>query len=208
LAGLLRRPVEDAPVFGGRSWESRGAVIVSEASRVTSELLWRGAAVALLMDIPLLVMVGRFVSAELFRGLKWYLASAAFLIYALLWGVFGSFYFWDSVYHAVFPAWSRWLLPAWFGFLFGMVAILFWRITAPTAKWQAVWFVLLGGVVSLVGHGIGIKRGLLRVPLLSQASPASALVFGVFEFVFYWSAIVGLGAAGKGLARAAHRSHA
>ena len=160
------------------------------------------------MDIPLLVIVGRFVSPELFRGLKWYLASAAFLIYALLWGVFGSVYFWDSVYYAVFPAWSRWLLPVWFGCLFGLLATVFWRIAAPRAKWPAVWFVLLGGVVSLVGHGIGISRGLLRVPLLSEASPASALVFGVFEFVFYWSGIVGLAVAAKRLARVTHRSHA
>ncbi len=181
---------------------------MDEGNRVTSELLWRGAGFALFIDIPLLVIVRRFVSAELFRGLKWYLASAAFLTYALLWAVFGSVYFWDSVYHAVFPAWSRWLLPAWFGCLFGLLAILLWRITAPTAKGQAVWFVLLGGAASLLGHGIGIKRGLLRVPLLSQASPASALVFGVFEFVFYWCGIVGLAVAAKELARLLHRSHA
>jgi len=58
-----------------------------------------------------------------------------------------------------------------------------------------VWFSLLGGLVSLVGHGIGISRGLLRVPLLAEVSAASALVFGVFEFIFYWCAIVGLAVA-------------
>jgi hypothetical protein len=62
-----------------------------------------------------------------------------------------------------------------------------------------LWFILLGGLVSLVGHSIGISRGLLRVPLLADASTASALVFGVFEFIFYWSVIVGLSVAGRWL---------
>ena len=92
--------------------------MVNESSRVTSELLWRGTAIALLIDIPLLLLVGRFISSQLFRQLKWHLVSAAFLTYAVLWGVFGSVYFWDSVYRAVFPGWSRWLLPIWFGVLF------------------------------------------------------------------------------------------
>jgi hypothetical protein len=64
---------------------------------------------------------------------------------------------------------------------------------------ELLWFVVLGGLVSLVGHGIGIRRGLLRVPLLAEASPASALVFGVFEFAFYWCGIVALAAATKAL---------
>lgn len=78
------------------------------------------------------------------------------------------------------------------GTLFGALSLGFWRLSISAARWQAVWFCLLGGVVSLVGHGIGIRRGLLEVPLLAEASAASALTFGVFEFVFYWSLIVGL----------------
>jgi hypothetical protein len=50
-----------------------------------------------------------------------------------------------------------------------------------------------------VGHGIGISRGLLRVPLLANVSAVSALVFGVFEFIFYWCVIVGLSVAGRWL---------
>src|SRR3972149_2162189 len=169
--------------------------MVNESARVTSELLWRATAIALLIDIPLLFLVGRFVSSELFRHLKWYLGGVAFVVYAVLWGVFGSVYFWDSVYQAVFPVWSRWLLPLWFGGLFGVAAIVFWRISAAARRWQAVWFVLLCGLVSLVGHGIGIRRGLLRVPLLSEASAASALVFGVTEVIFYWCGLVALAVA-------------
>jgi hypothetical protein len=179
--------------------------MMAEGSRVTSELLWRGTAIAALIDIPLVLLVVHFVSGELFRRLKWRLAAAAFLIYTAIWGGLGSWYFWDSVYSAVFPFWSRWVLPLWFGFVFGLLALLFWRISLALGKWEPVWFVLLGGLVSLVGHGIGIARGLLRVPLLSEASAASALVFGVFEFIVYWSWIVllaaGMGHIGAGLRR-------
>jgi hypothetical protein len=172
---------------------------VTETGRITSELLWRATLIAVLIDAPLLIFVARWVSPELFGKLKWHLAGAAFVVYAVLWGTFGSVYFWDAVYEAIFPEWSRWLLPVGYGLLFGALALAFWRVSMLGADYQAVWFSLLGGLVSLVGHGIGISRGLLRVPLLAEASAVSALVFGVFEFIFYWCAIVGLAVAGRWL---------
>lgn len=179
---------------------------MNSTARVTSELLWRATFIAVLIDAPLVILIGRGVSSELFRKLKWHLAAAAFVVYAVLWGTFASVYYWDAVYGHVFPAWSRWLLPVGYGVLFGAVAVAFWRVSVAAAKWPPVWFCLLGGLVSLVGHGIGIRRGLLRVPLLSEASAVSALSFGVFEFVFYWCAIVGLAVAawkaGLGVRRA------
>ncbi len=168
---------------------------MSDTGRVTSELLWRATAIAMPIDVLLLIIVGRSVSSELFGKLKWHLATAACVVYAVLWGTFGSLYFWDAVYKAVFPPWSRWLLPVGYGLLFGILAVAFWHVSIAAPKWQAVWFCLLGGLVSLVGHGIGIMRGLLRVPLLAEASAGSALVFGVAEFIVYWCAIVGLAVA-------------
>ncbi len=172
---------------------------MTETGRVTSELLWRVTLIAALIDAPLLILVARWVSSERFRKLKWYLAGAAFVVYAALWGTFASVYFWDAVYKAIFPAWSRWLLPLGYGLLFGALAVAFWRVSILAARWQVVWFCLLGGLVSLVGHSIGISRGLLRVPMLVEASAASALVFGVFEFIFYWCVIVGLSMTGRWL---------
>ena len=156
--------------------------------------------VAALIDAPLLMLVARWVSPELFRKLKWYVTGAGLVVYAALWGTFGSVYDWDAVYQAIFPAWFRWLLPVVYGLLFGALALGFWRVSILAPRWQALWFSLLGGLVSLVGHGIGISRGLLRVPLLAEVSAASALVFGVFEFIFYWCAIIGLSLAGRWLA--------
>ncbi len=167
------------------------------AGQVTSAFYWKAALIAAMIDVPLLLLGIRKVSSDLFRRLKWFLAGAAFLVYALLWGIFGSVYFWDGVYSAIFPAWFRWLLPVFYGLLFGVLALVFWRASRLTARRQVLWFCLLGGLVSLVGHGIGIRRGLLRVPLLAEVSASSAMAFGVFEFIFYWCVIVGLGAAGR-----------
>lgn len=170
---------------------------MNETGPLTSDLMWRAALVAALIDAPLLVLVIRGVPSELFRQLKWYLAGAAFLVYAGLWGTLGSVYFWDPVYSAIFPGWFRWLLPLFYGLLFGALALAFWRVSRLAARWQVLWFILLGGLVSMAGHSIGISRGLMRVPLLAETSAASALAFGVFEFIFYFCAIVGLGAAGR-----------
>jgi hypothetical protein len=168
---------------------------------VTSQLLWRAAVFAALIDAPLLILVSLRVGSGLFSKLKWYLVGAAFLVFALIWYVCGSLYFWDPVYHLVFPAWSRWLLPLFFGLLEGVLALIFWRLGRLASRGHALGFILCGGLASLVGHGVGIRRGLMQVPMLASASAASALVFGVFEFIFYWSVILGLGLAFRGLVR-------
>lgn len=170
-----------------------------ETGRITSELLWRATLFAVPIDIVLLFLVARFVPTEVFDKLKWHVTAAACVVYALLWGVFGSVLYWDAAYSKLFPDWSRWLLPAGFGLLYGAFALAFWHVSIHASRWQAVWFCLLGGAVSLVGHGIGIAMGLLRVPLVAEASAISAWTFGVMEFIVYWCLIVGLGAAGRKL---------
>jgi hypothetical protein len=170
----------------------KGGAVVMEPGYATSDLLWRATGMAVMIDVPLLILVARWVSSELFSKIKWYLVGAAFVVYAVLWGTFGSVYYWDTVYRAIFPVWFRWWLPFVYGLLFGSLALAFWRASILMTRWQVVWFSLFGGLVSLIGHGIGISRGLLRVPLLAEVSPVSALVFGVFEFIFYWCVIVGL----------------
>jgi hypothetical protein len=166
---------------------------------ISSELLWRSALVTALVDAPLVLVLAWRVNAGLFRQLKWYLVGAAALVYAGLWGVVGSLVYWEAVYRAVFPGWMRWLLPLIQGVLFGGLALGSWRLSLLDGKRPVVWFCLLGGLVSLGGHSIGFSRGLMRVPMLAQASPASALAFGVFEFIFYWCLITGLAAAGRWL---------
>ena len=168
---------------------------MNETGRLTSELMWRVTSITALIDVALLFLVARLVPARLFARLKWHVATAACIVYALLWGFLGSVLFWDTVYSAVFPGWSRWLLSVGFGLLYGALALAFWQMSVHAPRWQAVWFCLLGGGMSLAGHGIGIARGLLQIPLLADASVISILSFGVVEFIVYWCAIVGLGVA-------------
>ncbi len=172
---------------------------MSETGSLTTELMWWSALVAALIDTPLLILLVRVVPAELFEQLKWYLAAAAFVVYAALWGSLGSLIYWDAVYSAIFPAWERWLLAPFYGLLVAAWAFAFWNVSRRAARWQVLWFCLLGGLVSIVGHTVGFSRGLLRVPMLAQVSAASALTFGVFEYTFYWCVIVGLGAAARWL---------
>lgn len=162
---------------------------------LTSSLLWRAAGVTALIDAPLVLLIAWRVTPALFRALRWYLAGAAAVIWAAIWGVFGSVLFWDEVYHAIFPAWFHWLLPLIYGTLYALFALAFWRVSMEAGRAGPASFLLLGGLISIVGHGIGAARGLFRVPMLANASVASALTFGVFEYIFYWCVIVGLAVA-------------
>ncbi len=160
-------------------------------ARVTTELFLRISLVTAIADALLLILVARVPPAR-FRRIKWALAASAASVYALLWGVVASGVYWDDVYRHVFPGAIRLWLPVIYGLVFGLVALLFWSVSVRARRWPAVWFCLLGGLVSVPGHAWGMSRGLMQVPLLSQASPAAALLFGFFEFIVYFAAIVGL----------------
>jgi hypothetical protein len=165
----------------------------SDLPPLPSALFWWAALATAAVDLGLLLLVARFVRRPLFERLMWAVALAAGFTYAALWGSIASWWMWDVVYAALFPAWARWWLPVWYGVGFGAVALLFWHVSVRLPGNPAVWFCLLGGFVSLPGHLWGMRRGLMRVPLLAQASPAAALTFGVFEFIVYWSFILLLG---------------
>jgi uncharacterized BrkB/YihY/UPF0761 family membrane protein len=163
-------------------------------------LMWKAAAFAALLDAPLLALAARFVSNDLFRRLKWYLVAAAGLVFALIWLSVGTFIFWDSVYSAIFPAWFHWLLPFIYGPLFAAYALLFWWLSRRfLPRLQVIAFVLMGGLVSLVGHSVGILLGLFRVPMLAETGIAASLIFGIFEFIFYFCVILALACAARAL---------
>jgi len=75
-----------------------------------------------------------------------------------------------------------------FGLAEGLLGYLFWWISLRLPGNPLGWFFLMGGLHSLPGHLHAIySRGLLqKCPILVGVSAASALVFGIFEFVFYW----------------------
>ena len=165
---------------------------MSSVARITSPDLWLGAVMTAVIVAGLVVVASRLVSREAFRQLKWYLVVSAAVTYGMLWAVFGSVYFWSSVYGFVFPSWSRWVLPFFFGGVDGLAALGFWWVSIRVAKWQVAVFIILAGPWSAVGHGIAMLKGLLTVPYLVQATAASALAFATVEYMFYECAIVAM----------------
>lgn len=159
--------------------------------KATSELYWTSALVAGLIDVGFVVLLAWRIRPHRFRQLKEALLVAGVFFWSTLWAwVLWSF--WDCCYIHVFPDWARWLIPPAYGLLFGTSGLALRWLALRLPGNPVVSFCLLGGLVSLPGHLWAIygRRMLQKVPLLQGVSPSSALVFGVPEFIFYWSIIV------------------
>lgn len=131
------------------------------------------------------------IRPERFRQLKWALVVAAVIFWSTLWAwVLWSF--WDCCYSYVFPGSARWLIPPAYGALFGGSGLALWWLALRLPGNPVASFCVLGGLLSLPGHLWAIYGQwiLEKVPLLQAVSPSSALVFGVPEFIFYWSIII------------------
>jgi hypothetical protein len=163
-----------------------------DPAHVTSRLLWTAAAITAVFDVLLLAVVIRLVPPARFGRLKWGVTAAAGVFWFAVWlyAMWGPW--WSQVYHYVFPEWVRPVLPPAYALMFAAIALGCWSLARRVRRNPALAFCLLGGLVSFPGHAWGIwGRGLLEKPALFQdASPASALTFGFFEFIVYWSAIV------------------
>lgn len=160
--------------------------------KVTSEILWQGAAIFALLDSALVYLLVRRRTAAEFRNLKWTLVITTAVFWCLIW-LSMSGLFWDPVYSYVFPVWARWFIPPVYGVLFGCVGLLFWWLALRARGNATLNFILLGGVWGSVTHLWAISRGILeKPPMLQGVSPVSAIVLPFFEFVFYWCAIVGI----------------
>ena len=162
------------------------------ADRVlTPGLMYRAAAVVALLDVLLMVELHRKVGADGLRRARWPVALVAGLFWLAVWGTMHSM-FWERVYSHVFPAWSRWVVPPLFGAGYATLA-LGWRWLALRAGRQAVgvWVALWGATGALTHAWAIYGRGLLaNTPMLQGLTPASAIVFAVFEFGFYGCVIL------------------
>jgi hypothetical protein len=105
-------------------------------------------------------------------------------------------FFWESVYHYMFPSWARWLIPPLYGILFAGVGLFLWWLSSRLPSHSVLNYFFFGGLVGSLSHLWAIHRGILdNPPLLQGVSPASA-VLPFFEFVFYWCIILGLASIG------------
>lgn len=156
-------------------------------TKVTSEILWRGAFIFALVDIVFVTVLVRLIKPARFRQIKWTLAVTMAIFFTAVWGILASYYFWEPVYHYFFPEWARWLVPPVYGLLFGAVGFAFWWLALRLPGNAVISFCLLGGSWGMITHMWAIHRGLLqKPPMLQGASPVAAVIIAIFEFIFYW----------------------
>lgn len=169
--------------------------MLSPDARVTTEILWKGAAVFAVVDAVYIAVLARLIEPERLRRMKWALVATMAVFFTLLWGVLASYYFWGSVYGYFFPEWIRWVLPPLYGVLFAAVGLLCWWIAARLPGNAVVRFCLLGGVWGMATHTWAVYRGIVeKPPLLRGASPVAAVGIAIFEFVFYWCVCLSIAA--------------
>jgi hypothetical protein len=163
-----------------------------EGVKVTTEILWRAATLFGLLDMVLVIYYARFIEPAIFLQLKRPLTLIAGIFWFLMWLVMVIF-FWEPVYHYVFPPWSRWILPFLFGIGFALAGLLFWWLALQFKGNPVISLFLLGGLLGMITHILAIHRGILeKPPLLQGVSPVAASIMPIFEFIFYWCIILGL----------------
>jgi hypothetical protein len=161
-------------------------------TKVTTELLWQAAAFTACIDLALVAALAGYVTRERFEGLKlpiWIVATI-FWFFMWTWALWSQF--WELVYQHLFPDFAPYVIPPIYGAMYGAFSVLFWWIARRQPWSPTIVFLILGGLVSLPGH-IWAIYGLdmfERVPMLYGVRPAAALVFGVFEFIVYFSFIL------------------
>jgi hypothetical protein len=162
--------------------------------KLTTHLFRLATLVTATLDIGLVLLLVWRVEPARFRRLKWPLAVVAFIFWGSVWtyAMWGDW--WGLAYRYIFPEWMRWVGPLVYAVLSSGVCLGGWWL-AQRIPWNAVVnYCVLGGLVSLAGHSWAIYgRGMFeKVPILQGVSPASALTFGVFEFIVYWSVILAI----------------
>lgn len=160
--------------------------------KVTTSSLWEAALAFALIDFFFILLLMRRIHGEMFRQLRPYLVFTAGIFWFLVW-LLMSAYFWDPVYHYVFPAWARWLIPPVYSILFMLATLLFWWLSFRIPGHPMLNFCILGGLWGMLSHLWGISRGLIdKPPMLQGLNPISVAVMPIFEFMFYWCIILSI----------------
>jgi hypothetical protein len=169
--------------------------MISPDLKVTTEVLWRGAAIFAVIDIVFVAILTRQIKAESFRMLKWPLVVTTGFFWFVLLLILMSGIFWPPVYHYVFPAWARWYIPPVYMLLFAASGWFFWWLATRFPGYPIINWCLLGGLWGMITHSWGVYRGLIdKVPMLQGASPIAVVIMPIFEFAFYYCVILTIAA--------------
>ena len=160
--------------------------------KITSETLWLGTIIFAAIDVFFVLILAWRVNPATFRRLKWLLAITTAIFFCGIW-TWGFINFWDSIYHYVFPAWAHWLIPPTFGLLYAGISLLYWWLAVRLRGNAVVNFCLLGGLWGMITHLFAVSIGIVsKPPALQGAAPVAAVVFAIFEFMFYWCVILSM----------------
>ncbi len=163
--------------------------------KVTTEMLWKGALILALIDIPFVFFLVRRVKRETFVHLKWTLVTTGAIFWFVLLAIMMSWIFWDEVYGYLFPAWARWLIPPVYTILFGAACLIFWYLAKRLPINPVLTWCLLGGWWGAITHIWAMYRGLIDIPpALQGISPIAIAVIPIFEFMWYWCLILTIAA--------------
>jgi hypothetical protein len=161
-------------------------------AKITTDVLWMGTLIFAVLDAVFVSILAWRINRGTFRRFKWALGLTSMLFWSALW-TWGLATFWDSIYRYVFPAWAHWMIPPIFGLLYAGIG-LFIRWLALRNRGNAVVnFCLLGGLWGMLTHVFAVSIGIVsKPPALQGAAPAAAVIFAIFEFMFYWCVVLSL----------------
>lgn len=167
---------------------------MNATSVATSELYWLSAALLTVVDLSALYCLSQCVPASRFRKAGSEIAVVSLLFWGGLWGaLMVNDTVWEWCYCYIFSEVDRWRMPLLMAVLFSLVGVGMWWLSTRLPINPVLTFAALGALVSLPDHfyAIFVKK-VLETPMLAQVSTASAVVFGIFEFVFYWILIMSI----------------
>jgi hypothetical protein len=160
---------------------------------VTTAQMWSTTGVVAAVDLVFAALLTLRLRPPWPSGLPRTLLAVGAVFFAGLF-TWGFWSFWDSCYSVALPAAMKYFAPL-VSAVIGSLGWVFWWLARRPGEGLAVpVFLLLGALESIPGHLNAIYRFdlLERCPLIQGISPASALVFGIFEFGFYWSVVLTL----------------
>ncbi len=167
---------------------------MSTAASVTSELYWLSAGLLAMIDITALYCLSQSIASHRFREAKVSTTVVSILFWGGLWAaLMANNYVWETVYSFVFSRTERWTMPVIIAVIYGLIGLGLWWAASKLPFNPVVSFAVLGGLVSLPNHLYAIYvKNVLDTPLLRNVSAASGIIFGIFEFTFYWIVILSI----------------
>lgn len=158
--------------------------------QLTTEMLWLGALMFALADIPLALLLAHRISAARFQAIGRLVVAITAIFWFGLWLWVVTAYWW-AVYAHVFPPWSRWYLPAFQAVLTAAVASVAIRVSQRWAGHPVLNYCLMGGLWGVLTHLWALLQGITtRPPALQGVHPLGVVVIAFFEFIFYWCIIL------------------